>query len=652
MRNLPKRNATHIQEDRSRNAFCSILPSHLFVCRNQFESDYGTDILIELVTLSGYVTNYQCQIQLKSQKNGKFRMGGGFSYPVPVKTINYLINQPNSLFIIYLENMNTFYWEWADIINNYFFNSGDDLSITDKKSVSYTFKKELDEEAFKEIYNHILNRSKMINDLVNIINVKNDEPIHISIDGKEEKIINYVNIEKQIIKYGFELCNKGDYKTLSSWIQKLPISAKGNEKLALVVSYYMTHIGNYLNALNWLPKIKKGNAFDEEELYLIEYLSLNIKNALGLITYEEYLTKLKSLADENSENILGLQAKLNYKKLCVAMNKIDDDSVIKEFNEIIRIIKNMPNVSQLIIENIEIEEFEVEGILILQEMIRNSFKIVAHMKSNYSLTKNEIDKIFISTKNRLEKWIKKYDNIICNNSIDLLIKSRYILTFSSTYLLLFEVPKILEIENELTAEDKESLNKLAENLKWAFFIFDSAGLVHESLNAKWGEANTHKKLGDKKLYNDIIQFIIDGANDIGFASMVKEATDSLSNTGIFVEPQSLSDEDLKLYAFQYLQAFDLPSDRFDNVYKDYCWTEKDRKEKYNWCTHIGTIQDLRHTCSKNTKYSYDPSRLIVCLKFNFKPLKPGYEREILIADFKSKYCRDCKERSPGKNTQH
>src|SRR5665647_1492852 len=106
MKNLPKRNATHIQEDRSRNAFCNILPNHLFVSRNQFESDYGTDIIIELVTLSGHVTNYQCQIQLKSQKNGKFRMDGSYSYPVPVKTINYLINQPNSLFVVYLENTN------------------------------------------------------------------------------------------------------------------------------------------------------------------------------------------------------------------------------------------------------------------------------------------------------------------------------------------------------------------------------------------------------------------------------------------------------------------------------------------------------------------------------------------------------------------
>lgn len=268
------------------------------------------------------------------------------------------------------------------------------------------------------------------------------------------------------------------------------------------------------------------------------------------------------------------------------------------------------------------------------------------MKSNYSLTKNEIDKILISIKNRLEKWIKKYDDIICNDSIDPLIKSRYILTFSSTYLLLFEVPKILEIENELTAEEKESLDELAENLKWAFNIFDREGLVHEALNAKWGEANTHKKLNNIELYNYIIQFVIDGANEIGYASLTKAAIDSLNQTGICVEQQQLSDKDIKLYALQYLQAFDLPLERFDNVYKEYCWMEKDAKEKHNWCIHMGTIQDLRHTYSKNTKYSYDPSRLIICSKFNYKSIKPGHEREILIADFKSKYCGKCKERSP------
>jgi hypothetical protein len=119
MENLPKRSETHIQEERSRRAFRKVIPDHLFVIRDQFENDYGVDLILELVTLSGHVTNYQCQVQLKSVEQGKVKSDGSLNYAVPVKTINYLINQPSSIFVVYPENEDVFYWEWTDTINNY-----------------------------------------------------------------------------------------------------------------------------------------------------------------------------------------------------------------------------------------------------------------------------------------------------------------------------------------------------------------------------------------------------------------------------------------------------------------------------------------------------------------------------------------------------
>jgi hypothetical protein len=486
----------------------------------------------------------------------------------------------------------------------------------------------------------------MINDFVKIINASSEQTIVLSVDGGNSKITDSSDIENSLINYGIDLCNSGEYKTLSEWIRQLPVSAKENGKLALVVSYYMTHAGNYLNALSWLPKGKKSIGFDNNELFLVDYLNLTIQRALGLISYDGYCTQLKELSEKTPDNLLNLQAALNYYKYRLAANRVLDDSLIENFNKTIDKIKSMSNLNSFILVETEFVEFSVEGILIFQELARNNFELVAHNKSNYDIPKDEAKKKYDTINDRLEKWGKRFSDVISDKTIPLVTCARYALEFATTYSSLLEATKVLKEDVKLTAEDKKGLNERIGNLEWAINVFDNNGLLHESLKAKLVEADVHKKLGNTELHNEILQYVIEKANEIGLSDMAKPAEDILMNRDILDDVCYASPEEHRIYALQYMQAFNLPEDRFDNVYKEYWWIEQDCKERSGWCEYIETIQDLTHTLAETALYAYDPERLVRCSKFNYESIVPGHERELLIVEFKSTFCSACKERKP------
>lgn len=98
----PACNGSHDQQHHSKKAFMNIVPDEIFIIRPESGDDYGTDIILELRMASKYAVNYKVHVQLKDKINAKRNLDDSLSYQVPVKTINYLRNQPNSVFVIYL----------------------------------------------------------------------------------------------------------------------------------------------------------------------------------------------------------------------------------------------------------------------------------------------------------------------------------------------------------------------------------------------------------------------------------------------------------------------------------------------------------------------------------------------------------------------
>lgn len=629
-----------------------IVPESMFIIRDHTDNDYGTDMSLELIMPSGYVTNFRSHVQLKSVKNGKLNKDNSFSYPAPIKTINYLINQPNSLFIIYLENKNLFLWEWVDAINQSIKTKGIDLYTADRKDIVYHFNQKLNKESFSQIYNHILTQSTIVRDVLNILNVNNDEQmIQFSIDAKESKVKSSKEAEEKLKKYGITLCNEEKYSYVSEWISLLPAASKRDAEVSLAVSYYMTHIGQYLNALNWLPKGKALTDLEEKDILFVDFLNAEIRHTLGLVETNEYINELKRISEKNPNDLLCLQSLLMCLRLRIITDKIDDEFLVKDFNDVVLKIKSIPNLSHNILKQTELTEFDVEGILVNKRHLRDSFKVTAHIQVGRALPYQEILAIIDRITQQQEKWISRYNNIIKDTNITPLLHSRYILSFSNHYMLLFQANQALSKESSLTTENVELFNTMIKELEKAYITFEKSGLLHESLSAKSVIADIYCELGYNKANIEILQYINEKASEIGLYE-VSANVEKLLKNGIGkkfdikedISKVHLTEEEIDIYAQQYLEAFDLPKDRYSVIRKEYWWVEQDRYDEYNWCKSICTIQDLRHTYSKETLYSIDPQRRIFCKTFEYKSPDSSIERDVLISEFKTLYCKNCKSR--------
>lgn len=652
MDNLPKRSNTHGQEYRSRQAFRSKVPDNLFVVRDETTDDYGNDLIIELIMPSGSVSNFRSHIQLKSVRNGKLNSDRSFSYPVPIKTINYLLNQPNSFFVVYLENKKVFLWEWVDVINQRFYKKGIDVKSTDAKGVSYHFSKYLNNEAFKEIYNQILSRGIVVREIVTILNTKdNDQPVHVIVDLEKSKVVTSSDAESYLKKYGISCCNNDMYDLISNWISMLSFTSKKDSFVALVVGYYFTHVGNYFSALEWLPKGSMLNSLNEKDRSLAEYLYTEIQYIMGIINTDSYLKKLNYISEKDPGNLLSLQSLLICYRLIILNDKIDDETLEKGFRNIVTKIKATPNLDPIILRQTELAEFEIDGIILNKNFLRNSFKISSHIQVGRPLSFKNTSNILKDIVEQQQKWFERYVEIKKDEKMSNLLLARYDLTFANEYIMLYQAGRSPNKDLEVTSDDCEFLNALKNDLSAAYGVFERYGLLHEALSTKSVTANICSILGLVDEYKNNLQYVIDKGNEIGLYEMVTLAKKSLEDGTMFkidgdISKYHLSDEEIEIYAKQYLNTFDLPKERLENVKKDYWWSEQDHKEANSWCRYISTVQDLKHTLSMSTLYSIDPKRFILCKLLGCRSSNPGTNRELLISEFKSFYCKTCTKRKP------
>lgn len=174
--NFPKISTQQQQEIESRNRFKSLINKDLLLIRDEIESDFGVDIILEAIIDKAIMTNFRTYIQLKSVKTVRFNKDKSVSFSVDTKNLNYLLNQINSIYIVYFEDKDMFFWDWVVNIKLYCDSKNIDLISTTNKTIAYRFNKPLIKESFDNIFQIIINSGNNFrifhenNELLSLIN--------------------------------------------------------------------------------------------------------------------------------------------------------------------------------------------------------------------------------------------------------------------------------------------------------------------------------------------------------------------------------------------------------------------------------------------------------------------------------------------------
>lgn len=308
--NLPKRLVTYDQEEESIDRFRIIVPRDKFFVRNEGGRDYGVDLILELRKEKNLLTNFRTHIQMKSVFNTKRNCDGSLSFPVPIKTLNYLMNQANSIFIVYIVNEDKFLWEWTTNIFMFCRNSNINISDTDKKKVSYKFTSELSEDSFNNIYNKIMNHGEM-----------------------ERKLSEYLSPLKENCDSLFELLQYYKWEDENTFGNGYSLLRKPTEKINLAQSYISD--GNYKRALEIFTSL--ADIYETEFMYIncailsqsigkyskaIEYSNKLLK--INPKCFEAYFVKGTCLGERKkySQAIKNLEKALNIKQCIEAFHNL------------------------------------------------------------------------------------------------------------------------------------------------------------------------------------------------------------------------------------------------------------------------------------------------------------------------------------------
>src|SRR5258708_18228719 len=215
-------------------------------------------------------------------------------------------------------------------------------------------------------------------------------------------------------------------------------------------------------------------------------------------------------------------------------------------------------------------------------------------------------------------------------------------------------------KQDLQAIPQEAFQQLCQRLDAAAKTFARAGCLEGEIRAKLSLADLLDVGGKTAEAQKIAEEVRAPALAMGYEHQILRADEHLSGNTAYQKLMSVatterdmdamlaeaSDEEMKRFAADCLEAIGLPKDRLPVVERD-CFSMRDiLQEQVHWCRHLDLIQDLTHAQSPQTHFLGDPTRWCICTKFRYKSNITTPDWLALIGAFKQVYCANCLAREP------
>jgi hypothetical protein len=356
--NLPQSSDSHDQERTSLLKFQLLVPQDQFIVRQESERDYGVDLILELRIETTFLSNFRSHVQLKSVHSGKRKRDSTFSFKVPVKTLNYLMNQPNSLFVVYLENEDTFLWEWCRNIFHYL----QSTTQTPQGTISYRFQNTLNQEAFGKIHQHIISNSEMVRHLTELTSSLAESEAPPTILLQKDTAIELNELAHQLKQFGYSLISSGEIQLVNEVLDNFPTKYRQDVDFALFVAYARFHHGNMLDALSWLPNKKARLELSEEAKVFCEHVEITLHFSIGLIDSAGYAQGLQQIEENHSESLIILQIKLErLKRSLLSAKPFQISEILGEMERVAQKLIHFPNIHRSLKFEANCALWEIEG---------------------------------------------------------------------------------------------------------------------------------------------------------------------------------------------------------------------------------------------------------------------------------------------------
>ncbi len=647
--------------------FEALLPEHLFIFRDERIDDYGVDGSLEIL-IDGNPINMRAQVQLKSKQKKQARKDGIVTLQIETSNLNYLLNGPLGLYILYIEETDELFYTWASDENRRHISMDSDWK--DQGTISIPFEQQLNESTLNYIYDRIYQEVGLHRKILETLAyAPSNDKVSIVINTNTLNTENSIEIENIIESTGITLVAAGYAHVVLEKLSLITYKASISSRFKLISSYANFTIGKYQTALGEAADAAISEDLQDEDRKFAERLHLASKLNLGVITNDEYYKNLEkqALCDEGLLEEIKLQKLIDeFRSLSVYDKKILDE--IKNIRDKVVNSEIFPDNLKF---SVRVKYIEIAGLDSIHNILNETITIVLSNNNPFVVDKSSNSKYAFQY---LENWLVEANDLVqyairIGNPIfvaDALTSKVFIKVLLLTYniaLITFQGESISkDLINQEVSELINFCNQSLEIYKISKMIegevrlqlimaqiFEINGQEEEAKKIAQAVSNQSKFLGYKRHF-ETAKEIIDG-NSL-FSQIMKSIDEIVQQKkiGVFdVSPLS-TNEGLEFYADQTLQMYGLPRERRENIIIDFQCLRDIMIEKNEFCRHIQVLQDQQHIYSHHTMYTINPNRCIECSKLGYlvNQLTPEWTEQIKI--FKNIYCTLCPSRETSRNS--
>jgi hypothetical protein len=659
---LPKADRNAQLEELSFRAFQNALPIEKFTFRDERDKDKGVDGSIEVIVESGH-TNLRAQVQLKGTDVEDVNSDGSVSVQVTISSLNYLLYGPSPLYILYVAPRNELRFLWAREEARRLNRIKPDWM--NQETVTVRFHDLLTPDALIHIHECIRREAQLNRRIQDMLGrASTNEQVTTSINPATLENTDPEEVKQLLLASGTTIVASGYASRVRSLVAALNPADSRMPRIQLICAYAEYTLGRFIAALGYLAEASLClNELSPIDQQFHTHLREACEFQTGRISYSEYSERLEARVKQ-SEDGDTLTDRLNFlrHRIRAEQDLRRREELTGELRSLTTEMLSLPDVAKQLKLLARLLLFEAEG----QLSHLKAFEKIGHTAMRHKLG------YFINIQRLLQSQIELYETweVKINSVLQDAIASNHPLLTADALLVrivtrvaflmnIYKVGLFFQLPINLS---EATIHATMADAERAIEIFSQADNLEGELRAKIQLAELFVLAGQDSAARSLAQDVLPKAQAFNYVNLIVQAQEHVSGQSLLEKTKAVfinrSEEDkdhgyanysnelLRKYARQALDAIKLPIDRLPNVELDYFSGRDIAGERLSWCRHIELVQDLRHTWHPTTSYRQPPIRFCNCLKHEYESPVGGTDWKAVISEFKERFCNGCPDRSP------
>ena len=651
---LPKSDRADELQQLGIDALRAALPKDRFLFRDERTDDKGVDQSLE-IKINDRFTNLRSQVQLKSTDSEARNQDGSVSLPVETSNLNYLLNGPSPLYVLYVVPRSELRYVWA--YEEWRRLDAENPGWRDQQKVTLRFVEVLTADRLAAIHDRIRREAecnRRIREILGRATIAED--VVVAVDPTSFQVTDPDELYQLVSTAGMTAVCDGYARQVLDRARLLDVDARNEPRIRLLCAYAEHTLGKYAAAFAHVVEITAcGDQLGEYDRHFFEGLRDACLFQLGRITEGEYEERQAALA-ANATGVFLLQRQVNELKQQVLRqeDKGECQRVLDSFQELVDEIACRSDASGPFKLQARIELLKAQGSLLIDEF---SFAATAKgLRGDLGMRYDTAESISRAKAvlQRMTEWVEMGNRII-QKAASLghpILFANALLTTSSTIMAILGQRRILA---GMAGIPQSMLDNLVEHIEKAIEVFSRAGALERELRARILRADLHQFMGETDLARKIAADVLPKAQAMDYGTIAADAEAHLSGESAWQKAEARtsaivsqdhdpgvaqqSDEQVRDLAKFIHTALELPNDRLPAVER-HCRCMRDwAGERLTWCRHLAVV-------GEDQTFATEPERRCACLKHRCQSNIGNSDLNTIIQAFKRAYCDGCPDREP------